>query len=1153
MEKKQSNLGNGMGCRCNYHRSKHPAFSAQAGSGVPSMNLKKVDIPEQICRMMDVQGSYQKHLAGLPLPSTLDGSRGNQAQTMDPYMPITANQVSQVQETQHLPSLMSVLEPAQGGLSLVPSVKALSLVSLTSYAGFHGQLPNVHERKKIPSMHPQGTILPVDPHISYLVDLLLQGYCNCVIEPQTVRVHQQGRRNRQKQKNLTVAPLKLHAEPLTRCQNHMPNFDPRTHNRAISLEEEPKKIPRPKKKKKKADTKHKSHCHWCQAVCISGLSRHMEKCEDGLFEAACYTIRWMFGNSRYKLKRDDIKKAYIAIIKSTEIKSEVMSRIKERMTNRIKQKIAHTVRAPPNNMPGYKAFQGLDAMICLFFQLFGLEMPVPAGLESYNFTGFDAEISARVKEIILKWIQMRKNAGRDGLNATAQTSQDSLPNGGALVDTKCDLQRDGDGDLKDIGSMVKKFELRLLDLAPTEKFTWLRCFLVTLRGFSAEALELKTLPNGEIRYRSFLSPERKGILGSMWTFVKQNYDKLVECFRDVVASEDHATELRLQLLRAILAMPSDRRASHLITLTEELVRRLSEDVPDRFSSLFGDVPQITYVSILSPSQTLSIAESAQADLCHFVHVQGSRSSTMCLVNSDKGILKPISEGQNNLHSTALDLFINRGLSPKAVLSLPDFMYIANLIHTQGLVQLSLIYISNSQTLRITSNEQWKAMSLETRSASEFAKLDALIITKCAIPELEIGTLKMFQDLRCLRLVGNDISTLQPGVFDHLSRLEILDLSFNSLTSIPSGVRNAGKSLRELRLDGNYICILSPKAFEGLSNLKILTLGSNQLHTLAEGAFHGLESLEKLSLWNNKLKRLSVGLFQTLKSLRNLDLSDNKLQSLDKGTFDDLKSLRELDLHLNQLQSLDKGTFDHLKSLGELDLSYNQLQSLDKGMFDILRSLTELDLHLNQLHSLDRRAFDDLKSLTKLDLSYNQLQSLNTGTFHDLKSLKFLNLNYNQLQGLDKGTFDNLKSLELLDLSSNHLQSLEKETFGDLKSLRKLYLKNNQLQSIDKGTFDDLKSLMKLDLSSNQLQSLGKGTFDDLKSLKYVYLLSNPLDYTQIDATTFDSLNGVKTFPDLSTIRNRMVGSFNQTHRVVFLDSSQLCQYCCFYVAQSPRG
>eukprot|EP00954_Amorphochlora_amoebiformis_P002749 215930-Amorphochlora_amoeboformis.AAC.1 len=57
------------------------------------------------------------------------------------------------------------------------------------------------------------------------------------------------------------------------------------------------------------------------------------------------------------------------------------------------------------------------------------------------------------------------------------------------------------------------------------------------------------------------------------------------------------------------------------------------------------------------------------------------------------------------------------------------------------------------------------MSLETKSASEFAKLDALFMTGCAISMLKIGTvLKRFRDLRYLRLVGNDISTLQPGVF-----------------------------------------------------------------------------------------------------------------------------------------------------------------------------------------------------------------------------------------------------------------------------------------------------------------------------------------------------------------------------------------------------
>ncbi|GAB5360318.1 hypothetical protein AAMO2058_000617300 [Amorphochlora amoebiformis] len=113
-----------------------------------------------------------------------------------------------------------------------------------------------------------------------------------------------------------------------------------------------------------------------------------------------------------------------------------------------------------------------------------------------------------------------------------------------------------------------------------------------------------------------------------------------------------------------------------VSLADKLVGRLSEDVPDRFSSQFGDVSLITSDRFPWPSENLSIAESAQKDLCHFVHAQGSRSSRMRLEPYKKGILRPISEDQDDLHSTALDLFINRGLNSKAVLSLPDFMYIA---------------------------------------------------------------------------------------------------------------------------------------------------------------------------------------------------------------------------------------------------------------------------------------------------------------------------------------------------------------------------------------------------------------------------------------------------------------------------------------------
>ncbi|GAB5365423.1 hypothetical protein AAMO2058_001056700 [Amorphochlora amoebiformis] len=536
-----------------------------------------------------------------------------------------------------------------GGSIRAPRVNRPQIGSVMPNIVVNGQLPIVHERREIPGIYlnHNNVLQHSNSHASNATNL---------------RYEQQGSTF---QEASSAAADHLGVKRVTSSRG--------------------KKERNPPKRRRFA----KSICHWCGSICKEGLARHIqEKCDDGLFRAACDVIRKMFGNGKVRVSKGDIKKAYIELTKRPEFKSEFITRIREQMTDRVKATISHTVRAPPSNVLGYKAFHGLDAMVCLFFRLFGLKMPVAAGLDSYNFTGFDADISAEVKKFILKWILMtRKTAGRDGLNAIGYTSQDSLSNGdckvvldmspedwNALEKEEFSFLHDKSDDLKKLGSMVKHFELRLLNLAPKEKFKWLRCFLVTLRGFSVEALELKTLPNGNVEYRELESDEGKGVLASMSTFVMQSYDKLVKSFRDVVASQDHATELRLQLLRAILAMPSDRRASHLITLAEELVGRLSEDVPDRFSSQFGDVSLITYPGFWVPSETLSIAESARRDLCHFVQVQGSRSSRMRL--ETKGILKPISEDQDNLHSTALDLFINRGLNSKAVLSLPDFMYIA---------------------------------------------------------------------------------------------------------------------------------------------------------------------------------------------------------------------------------------------------------------------------------------------------------------------------------------------------------------------------------------------------------------------------------------------------------------------------------------------
>ncbi|GAB5360096.1 hypothetical protein AAMO2058_000598000 [Amorphochlora amoebiformis] len=904
------------------HPAKHgllsPAISAQGGSGGPSMSPTRASILQtsRCAMMMDQKQSYHRHVLP-PQPSNQSinfvhpmlSAHGENGSSMNP----SGTEVPQR-------NFMNIQDWTIGhedpGSPLLPSCEELSPRSHKEQwpLSREGQTGN-----RSPSI---GSHMPAANQVSMVPEDPLRSSVPVIEQPASTHVV----RVKEAAQNAVIP----HAG---------------VKRKTTSSRGKTGKVGAKRRKARKRCT-----CPWCGSICESGLPRHIqERCEDGLFRAACDVILRMFGSSKCRVTKCDIKKAYVYVTTSPDFKPELMECIREQMTNRVMEKINRTVRAPRSHGPGFKAFKGLDAMVHVFFWLFGFKMPLAADLEPYNFTGFDAEISDKVKKFIFNWIRMtRKTAGRDGLKAIAHTSQDSLPNGDCKVvldmsaedwnvlgDMEFGFLHDESDILKELGCMVEQFKMRLCRVAPTENFAWLRCFLVAFREFSAQALDLKTQPNGAVNYRRLRVDENDGILRSMSTFVMQNNEKLLKSFRDVLTSQHHAAELRLQLLRAILVMPC---TSDLINLAEELVIRLSKDVPNSFSSHFGDVLQIVNNESFVRKDFFQ-PDSARTDICHFVHVQGSRASRMCLENSLSGILEPIPEGHNGVHSTALDLLINRGLDCQAVSSLPNFI--------------------NTQTLRITSNE--KVACLGTERAERFAKLHALIIFNCEIPEIKIDMFKKFPDLRCLRVVSNGISTLSPGVFDHLARLEILDLSSNFLKTLPPGALHACEILREINLKNNEICEISPRAFEGLKSLEILDLSENRL--------------SENCLSENRLKSIGIGAFHTLKSLKELNLSQNQLCCLHKQTFHDLKSLEILDLSENRLKSIGIGAFHTLKSLKKLNLSQNQLCCLHKQTFHGLKSLKELNLSQNKLRSLPEQMFYDLKYLELLDLSKNKLQGL----------------------------------------------------------------------------------------------------------------------------------------------------------------------------------
>ena len=80
-------------------------------------------------------------------------------------------------------------------------------------------------------------------------------------------------------------------------------------------------------------------------------------------------------------------------------------------------------------------------------------------------------------------------------------------------------------------------------------------------------------------------------------------------------------------------------------------------------------------------------------------------------------------------------------------------------------------------------------------------------------------------------------------------------------------------------------------FDGLFQLKQLDLGFNQLDFVQTGLFKDLQNLNELDLKNNRLKWIEDYAFQSQSMLARLDLRNNNLVEFQNRTFAGLESIR----------------------------------------------------------------------------------------------------------------------------------------------------------------------------------------------------------------------------------------------------------------------
>ncbi|XP_074553904.1 leucine-rich repeat-containing G-protein coupled receptor 5-like [Halichoeres trimaculatus] len=169
---------------------------------------------------------------------------------------------------------------------------------------------------------------------------------------------------------------------------------------------------------------------------------------------------------------------------------------------------------------------------------------------------------------------------------------------------------------------------------------------------------------------------------------------------------------------------------------------------------------------------------------------------------------------------------------------------------------------------------------------------------------------------------NPIQSVGQSAFQNLPELRTLSLNGAAdLTEFPD--LTGTKSLESLTITGAQITSLPGSLCDQLPNLQLLDLSYNQIQSLP--SFSGCESVQKIDLHHNEIEELEENTFHGLMSLRSLDLSWNRLSSVRLNSFSALPALTKLDLSSNQLSSL---PLVGLQSLTHLRLAGNtQLMEL----------------------------------------------------------------------------------------------------------------------------------------------------------------------------------------------------------------------------------
>lgn len=154
------------------------------------------------------------------------------------------------------------------------------------------------------------------------------------------------------------------------------------------------------------------------------------------------------------------------------------------------------------------------------------------------------------------------------------------------------------------------------------------------------------------------------------------------------------------------------------------------------------------------------------------------------------------------------------------------------------------------------------------------------------------------------LSHNSVREIASNAFDHMETvLEQLDLSYNQLSNLPNYTFPSFPALQHINFAHNRLSrwLLHPpmtNIFASFGHLQVLDLSMNNISRLPSRVLEHLHHLTTLHLEGNRIQDLNHVPISDMMSLAKLDLSNNSLRHVDVSVLMGMQYLEQIDLSYN---------------------------------------------------------------------------------------------------------------------------------------------------------------------------------------------------------------------------------------------------------------